>query len=123
MSKASIAARIAELRRRIDDANHRYHVLDDPDLPDVEYDRLLRELEALEAGHPTLRDINSPTARVGSAPSGKFAQVEHKLPMLSLGNAFSDAEVHDFVTRIERETGDTDTIFSVEPNLDRQGTS
>ncbi|MEO6137685.1 MAG: NAD-dependent DNA ligase LigA [Luteimonas sp.] len=118
MSKASIAARIAELRRRIGDANHRYHVLDDPDLPDVEYDRLLRELEALEAEHPALRDINSPTARVGSAPSGKFAQVEHKLPMLSLGNAFSDAEVHDFVTRIERETGDTDLIFSVEPKLD-----
>ncbi len=118
MSKASIAVRIAELRRRIDDANHRYHVLDDPDLPDVEYDRLLRELEALEAEHPALRDINSPTARVGSAPSGKFAQAEHKLPMLSLGNAFSDDEVRDFVARIERETGDTDLVFSVEPKLD-----
>ena len=69
------AARIAELRRRIDDANHRYYVLDDPDLPDAEYDRLLRELEALEGAHPKLRDANSPTARVGRAPSGRFAPV------------------------------------------------
>ena len=118
MSKAPIAARIAELRRRIDEANHRYHVLDDPDIPDVEYDRLLRELETLEAGHPALRDINSPTARVGSAPSGKFTQVRHSVPMLSLCNAFSDTEVHDFVSRIDKETGDADPVFSVEPKLD-----
>jgi DNA ligase (NAD+) len=112
------AARAADLRRRIDDANHRYYVLDDPDLPDAEYDRLLRELEALEAAHPKLRDANSPTARVGSAPSGKFAPVRHAVPMLSLGNAFSDEEVRDFVARIEKETGDGDPAFSVEPKLD-----
>ena len=112
------AARVAELRRRIDDANHRYYVLDDPDLPDAEYDRLLRELEALEQAHPKLRDPNSPTARVGSAPSGKFAPVRHAVPMLSLGNAFSDDEVRDFVARIEKETGDADPAFSVEPKLD-----
>jgi len=119
MSPASVpAARVAELRRRIDDANHRYYVLDDPDLPDVEYDRLLRELEALEASHPKLRDPNSPTARVGSAPSGKFAPVRHAVPMLSLNNAFSDEEVGDFVARIEKETGDANPAFSVEPKLD-----
>ena len=112
------AARVAELRRRIDDANHRYYVLDDPDLPDPEYDRLLRELEALEDAHPALRDANSPTARVGSAPSGKFAPVSHAVPMLSLGNAFSDDEVREFVARIEKETGDGDPMFSVEPKLD-----
>ena len=112
------AARVAELRRRIDDANHRYYVLDDPDLPDAEYDRLLRELEALEDAHPALRDANSPTARVGSAPSGKFAPVSHAVPMLSLGNAFSDDEVREFVARIEKETGDGDPMFSVEPKLD-----
>ena len=112
------AARIAELRRRIDDANHRYYVLDDPDLPDAEYDRLLRELEALEGAHPKLRDANSPTARVGSAPSGRFAPVRHVVPMLSLGNAFSDDEVRDFVARIEKETGDAGAAFSVEPKLD-----
>ena len=118
MTQATAAARIAELRRRIDDANHRYYVLDDPDLPDAEYDRLLRELEALEDEHPKLRDPNSPTARVGSAPSGKFAPVRHAVPMLSLGNAFGDDEVRDFVARIEKETGDADPAFSVEPKLD-----
>jgi DNA ligase (NAD+) len=119
MTKAPAAAtRVAELRRRIDDANHRYYVLDDPDLPDIEYDRLLRELEALEQAHPQLRDANSPTARVGSAPSGKFAPVSHAVPMLSLGNAFSDDEVREFVARIEKETGDWDPMFSVEPKLD-----
>jgi len=119
MTRAPAAAtRVAELRRRIDDANHRYYVLDDPDLPDIEYDRLLRELEALEQAHPQLRDANSPTARVGSAPSGKFAPVSHAVPMLSLGNAFSDDEVREFVARIEKETGDADPMFSVEPKLD-----
>jgi len=119
MTRAPAAAtRVAELRRRIDDANHRYYVLDDPDLPDIEYDRLLRELEALEQAHPQLRDANSPTARVGSAPSGKFAPVSHAVPMLSLGNAFSDDEVREFVARIEKETGDGDPMFSVEPKLD-----
>jgi DNA ligase (NAD+) len=118
MPAKSAAARIADLRRRIGDANHRYYVLDDPDLPDAEYDRLLRELEALEAAHPQLGDPNSPTARVGSAPSGKFAQVQHAVPMLSLGNAFSAGEVRDFVARIEKETGDRSPAFSAEPKLD-----
>jgi DNA ligase (NAD+) len=115
---ATAAARIAELRRRLDDANHRYYVLDDPDLPDAEYDRLMRELEALEAAHPELRDPNSPTMRVGGVPSGKFATVEHAVPMLSLGNAFSDGEVREFVARIGKETGDAEPAFSVEPKLD-----
>jgi len=118
MKPASAADRIAELRSRIDDANHRYYVLDDPDLPDVEYDRLLRELESLEQAHPSLRDPNSPTARVGGVPSGKFAPVVHAIPMLSLANAFVDEEVSDFVARIERETGDADPVFSTEPKLD-----
>ncbi len=119
MSKtAAPAARIAELRRRIDDANHRYHVLDDPSIPDVEYDRLMRELEALEAAHPELVDFDSPTQRVGNAPSAKFAEVKHAVPMLSLANAFTDEEVNEFVTRIGKETGDDSPVFSVEPKLD-----
>ena len=118
MSMTDPSQRIAELRRRLDDANHRYYILDDPGIPDAEYDRLLRELEALEAAHPQLRDPNSPTARVGNAPSGKFAQVSHSVPMLSLGNAFSEDEVGDFVARIEKETGDANPAFSVEPKLD-----
>jgi DNA ligase (NAD+) len=112
------AKRVVELRRRLDDANHRYYMLDDPAIPDADYDRLLRELEALEAAHPELRDPNSPTVRVGNAPSGKFAEVRHAVPMLSLGNAFSEAEVGEFVARIERETGDAQPMFSVEPKLD-----
>lgn len=119
MSKAAApAARIAELRRRIDDANHRYHVLDDPSIPDVEYDRLMRELEALEAAHPELVDFDSPTQRVGNAPSAKFAEVTHAVPMLSLANAFTDEEVNEFVARIGKETGDDSPVFSVEPKLD-----
>ncbi len=106
------------MRRRLDDASHRYHVLDDPDIPDADYDRMLRELEALEAAHPGFADANSPTRRVGEAASGRFEPVAHAVPMLSLGNAFEDQEVADFVTRISKETGDATPAFSVEPKLD-----
>ena len=112
------AARIAELRRQIEDANHRYYILDDNSIPDAEYDRLMRELEALEAAHPEYADASSPTQRVGNRPSSKFEQVAHSVPMLSLGNAFTDEEIVDFVARIEKETGDGAPMFSVEPKLD-----
>ena len=102
----------------LEDANYRYYILDDPNLADIEYDRMLRELADLEAAHPELRDPNSPTVRVGAAPSGKFATVAHEVPMLSLGNAFSDDEVREFTARIEKETGDGQPAFSVEPKLD-----
>lgn len=111
-------SRMRDLQARIEEANRRYYVLDDPSLPDAEYDRLLRELEALELANPELTDPNSPTQRVGSRPSARFQEVLHAVPMLSLGNAFTDEEVNDFVTRIEKETGDGDPIFSVEPKLD-----
>jgi DNA ligase (NAD+) len=113
-----IAQRIATLRQQIDEANHRYYVLDDPAIPDAEYDALLRELVELEAAHPELLSDDSPTQRVGSAPSGAFAPVRHALPMLSLGNAFSDDEVADFVRRIEQKLDDATPRFSVEPKLD-----
>ena len=112
------AHRIAELRRRIEDANHRYYVLDDPSIPDSEYDRLMRELQALEAAHPELADATSPTQRVGNAPSSAFAEVRHEIPMLSLGNAFTDEEVADFVRRIEERLDRERPVFSVEPKLD-----
>ena len=118
MSQDTAATRIDELRHRLNDASHRYHVLDDPDLPDAEYDAMLRELEALEAAHPEFVDPNSPTRRVGNAPSGRFESVAHAVPMLSLSNAFCGEEVADFVARIERETGDTAPVFSAEPKLD-----
>ena len=114
----SAAHRIADLRRRIEDANHRYYVLDDPSIPDSEYDRLMRELQALEAAHPELVDPESPTQRVGNRPSLKFEEVQHAAPMLSLGNAFSDEEVRDFVRRIEQKLARKDLRFSVEPKLD-----
>ena len=112
------ATRIAELRRRIEDANRRYHELDAPDITDAQYDALVRELEALERAHPELAAVDSPTRKVGSAPSGRFAQVEHAVPMLSLGNAFSDAEVGDFVRRIRERLDREDLVFSAEPKLD-----
>lgn len=112
------AHRVAELRRLIDDANHAYHVLDEPRIPDAEYDALMRELEALEAEHPGLASEDSPTRRVGAAPSAKFAQVRHAMPMLSLGNAFEEDEVRDFVRRITQKLDREDPVFSAEPKLD-----
>lgn len=118
MGASETATRIAELRRRIEDANRRYHELDEPDITDAAYDALVRELEALERAHPGLADADSPTRKVGALPSGRFAQVAHALPMLSLGNAFSDGEVADFVRRIRERLEREDLVFSAEPKLD-----
>jgi len=115
---AQAAQRAAELRSQLDDANYRYYVLDDPTLTDADYDRLLRELEVLEAAHPELASADSPTQRVGNTPSGTFAQVTHVVPMLSLGNAFSDEEVTDFVRKIVERLDTANPEFSVEPKLD-----
>lgn len=112
------AKRIAWLRAAIDDANYRYHVLDAPTIPDAEYDRLMRELEGLEDEHPGLASPDSPTRRVGDRPAGGFAHVVHALPMLSLGNAFSDDEVRAFVRRVSEALDQPDPEFSVEPKLD-----
>jgi len=118
MSTPDPADRAAELRRRIEDANHRYHQLDAPDITDAQYDALVRELEALEAAHPGLARADSPTGRVGAAPSGRFPPVVHAVPMLSLGNAFEDGEVADFVRRIRERLDRQDLAFSAEPKLD-----
>ena len=123
------AARAAQLRQRIEDANYRYYVLEDPDIPDAEYDRLLRELEQLETDHPALARADSPTRRVGTRPSGGFAEVRHALPMLSLANGYAHADGHDdrtrypevadFVRRIEQELdGAGGPDYSVEPKFD-----
>jgi DNA ligase (NAD+) len=121
MTQQTAAARqAARLRAAIDDANYRYYVLDDPSIPDAEYDRLMRELEALEAAHPELATPDSPTRHVGARASGGFAQVEHALPMLSLSNAFTDDEVGAFVRRIAQTLGRVESklVFSAEPKLD-----
>jgi DNA ligase (NAD+) len=98
-------ARAAELRAAIDDANYRYHVLDDPTIEDKVYDRLLRELTDLEAAHPELATPDSPTQRVGGPPSTLFAEVRHEFPMLSLGNAFGHDELRDFDGRVRKGLG------------------
>jgi len=118
MTAADPAARAAELRRRIDEANRRYHQFDEPEITDLEYDLLVRELEALETAHPELAAADSPTARVGAAPAGRFPPVVHAVPMLSLGNAFSDEEVQDFVRRIRERLDRDELAFSAEPKLD-----
>ncbi|MHB1283271.1 MAG: NAD-dependent DNA ligase LigA, partial [Metallibacterium scheffleri] len=120
-------AQIARLRLRIEDANHRYYVLDDPDIPDAEYDRLLRELQALEAAHPELVTADSPTQRVGTRPAGGFAEVRHALPMLSIESVTVDEEkrpgearkrIERFVLDARQALGRDDLEFSVEPKFD-----
>ena len=94
--------RAAELRSQIEHHAHLYHVLDRPEITDTEYDALFRELVELEARHPELQTPDSPTQRVGAAPSEAFTKVRHRTPMLSLANAFSVEEVEAFRTRIQR---------------------
>lgn len=126
-ASASPAQRAHALRQQIEHANYRYHVLDDPEIPDAEYDRLMRELEALEADHQDLITPDSPTQRVGARALGGFAEVRHALPMLSLSNAFEQTgdndreryhEVAEFERRIEQTLGRREPVFSVEPKLD-----
>ena len=93
MTDSDAGARASELRRLIDHHNLRYHELDDPEISDADYDTLVRELSALEASHPDLVDLASPTQRVGRPPSIQFAPVEHLQPMMSLDNAFDEAEL------------------------------
>jgi len=115
----SIVRRIEALRREIREHNYRYYVLDDPSVPDAEYDRLMRELEALEAGHPELVTPDSPTQRVGAEPADRFGEVRHAIPMLSLANAFSEDDLNAFYKRIRDRLGTEDDIeFAAEPKLD-----
>ena len=115
---SSAASRIAQLREQIAEHNHRYHVLDAPTISDSAFDALVHELQALEAAHPELVTADSPTQRVGAPISGGFAEVRHDVPMLSLGNAFSDADAGEFFQRIADKLGREDIAFSVEPKID-----
>jgi DNA ligase (NAD+) len=113
------AAEIETLRRDIRHHNHRYYVLDDPEISDAEWDRLLLRLRALEAAHPELVTPDSPTQRVGAAPAEEFAEIRHRLPMLSLDNAFSDEDVVGFDRRARERLGrETQFEYSAEPKLD-----
>jgi DNA ligase (NAD+) len=86
-SLADLEKRVSQLSQQLHEYNHQYYVLDNPTVPDSEYDRLFHELKAIEAAHPQLRRMDSPTQRVGAAPLSAFEPLQHALPMLSLDNA------------------------------------
>ena len=118
MKQTKAHKRADELRRLIEHHNYSYYVLDDPEVPDAEYDRLMRELESIESDHPDLVTPNSPTQRVSGTPQEGFETVRHRVPMLSLGNAFSEEEVADFQRRVEQGLERQNIIFAAEPKLD-----
>jgi DNA ligase (NAD+) len=116
------AAEAARLRGEIDRHNYRYYVLDDPEVSDAEYDKLLRRLEALEKEHPELITPDSPTQRIGAAPSEKFRVVKHRTPMMSLGNAMDAEEMREFDKRIKRMLkSDAEIEYVAEVKLDGLG--
>ena len=121
------AARALELRAQLDQHNYRYYVLDEPAIPDAEYDRLFHELKAIEAANPELVTADSPTQRVGGAPLAGFGEVRHEVPMLSLGNAFDEQSMRDFDRRVREgldlPVGDlfsasAEVEYCCEPKLD-----
>ncbi len=107
---------VLQLTKTLNEANYRYYVLDDPTMPDFEYDRLLRRLEVLEAEHPELRAPDSPTQRVGGAAVSQFEKVEHPVPLESLQDLFSLEELAEFHDRIRQTIPDPE--YSVEPKVD-----
>ncbi len=106
MDITSAEKRVAELQTLLNQYNYEYYVLDNPSVPDAEYDQKLRELIELEEKFPELKTPDSPTERVGGAVLDAFTKVEHKAPMLSLGNAFNEDEVRDFDRRVRQAIGD-----------------
>ena len=113
------AARAAALRRQLERANHAYYVLDKPAMSDAEYDRLFRELQDLERKHPELRTADSPTHRIGAEPAEKFRKHRHLVPMLSLANAFSEAELTEWEDRNARLVPEVKTAgYALEVKID-----
>lgn len=121
-ASADIQHKLESLKEQIRYHNFRYHVLDDPEVPDAEYDRLMRELIDIEREHPELVSPDSPTQRVGDSPMSAFGTVQHRLPMLSLDNAFSEEELREFnrrvVERLELEDDAESLRYMAEPKLD-----
>ena len=116
-ARAEAKVRVEELREQINHHGYRYHVLDDPEVSDAEYDELMRELTALEDAFPELITPDCPTQRVGGAPSDLFAPVAHRAPMLSLDNAFCCEELDAWAERVERAIG-TGVAFACELKID-----
>ena len=118
---ATIKSQVESLRKQIRHHNFQYHVLDDPEIPDAEYDRLVRELQDLESRYPEVVTPDSPTQRVGAQPISGFGTVTHRIPMLSLDNAFSEQELRDFHRRVTDRLGldiSTKISYAAEPKLD-----
>jgi DNA ligase (NAD+) len=121
-SDKSAVAEAERLRDEINRHNYRYHVLDDPEISDAEYDKLMRRLEALEQANPELATPDSPTQRVGAAPSERFRAVRHRTPMMSLGNAMDAEEMREFDKRVKRLLrSDADIEYVAEVKLDGLG--
>ena len=118
MDSKQASARIDALRAEIEAHDYRYYVLDAPTIPDAEYDRLMRELQGLEAEFPDLVTDDSPTRRVGGQPLEGFEEVRHRTPMLSLANAFSDEEVQQFHDRVLKGLETEHVDYVAEPKLD-----
>jgi DNA ligase (NAD+) len=114
----SVLKRVEKLRTEIDRHNYRYYVLNDPVVSDFEYDKLLAELRELEAAHPELVTPDSPTQRVGGRPLEGFATITHEVPMLSLDNTYSAAEVREFDQRVRKGLGDATPRYVVESKID-----
>lgn len=119
MNTQTVSAQIQQLRQQLRHHEYLYHVLDQPEIPDSEYDRLMNQLKRLEADHPDLISADSPTQRVGAKPLAGFNQITHELAMLSLDNAFSDEDFYAFNKRIQERLGDQNELtFCCEPKLD-----
>ncbi|MBU2712516.1 NAD-dependent DNA ligase LigA [Zooshikella harenae] len=113
-----VVSEIEQLRQEINQHNYRYYVLDDPAVPDAEYDRLMRRLQTLEQEYPQLVSADSPSQRVGAEPASAFTTVTHEMPMLSLDNAFSAEELQDFDRRCRERLAIADIEYVAEPKLD-----
>ena len=118
-TRRTAATRVAEVRELLDRYNYQYYVLDNPEVPDAEYNRLMLELRELETRYPELLTATSPTQRVGATPAAAFGAVRHRIPMLSLENAFSEQDVRDFERRIRGRLPLEEPIrYSAEPKMD-----
>ena len=118
MNKQAAERRIRELRTEIEQHDYRYFVLDTPSVPDAEYDRLMRQLQSLEAKFPALVVAESPTQRVGGQPAEGFEEVRHRMPMLSLANAFSAEDIQQFHDRVIKGLEIDHVAYVAEPKLD-----